>query len=235
MKFGIISDLHMEFQPWLHEPDPDLFYLNAGDTHPQWLTRDYFHSLFKGKVFSVKGNHDYYGGSFKDAAMDFPESIFVEKPEGGMLKIAGAPLWTYITPERWWDFRDYMMDYRNIKGMNYDLYLNAHKTQHDYLFGVGTYADREARPLPDIVLLDLKMPGVDGFEVLRRVKAAPPLRRIPVIVLTSSKEEGDRATAYDAGANSYLLKPVSFSGFLDVVRKVETYWIELNVPPPPPS
>ena len=105
----------------------------------------------------------------------------------------------------------------------------------DYLFGVGTYADREARPLPDIVLLDLKMPGVDGFEVLRRVKAAPPLRRIPVIVLTSSKEEGDRATAYDAGANSYLLKPVSFSGFLDVVRKVETYWIELNVPPPPPS
>ena len=137
MKFGIISDLHMEFQPWLHEPDPDLFYLNAGDTHPQWLTRDYVHSLFKGKVFSVKGNHDYYGGSFKDAAMDFPESIFVEKPEGGMLKIAGAPLWTYITPERWWDFRDYMMDYRNIKGMNYDLYLNAHKTQHDYLFGVG--------------------------------------------------------------------------------------------------
>ncbi len=105
----------------------------------------------------------------------------------------------------------------------------------DYLFGVGCYADRQARPLPDIVLLDLKMPGVDGFEVLRRVKAAPPLCRIPVIVLTSSKEEGDRATAYDVGANSYLLKPVSFSGFLDVIRKVEAYWIELNLPPPLPS
>ena len=105
----------------------------------------------------------------------------------------------------------------------------------DYLFGVGCYADRKARPLPDIVLLDLKMPVVDGFEVLRRVKAAPPLRRIPVIVLTSSKEEADRATAYDVGANSYLLKPVSFAGFLDIVRKVENYWIEHNVPPPLPS
>lgn len=134
MKFAVISDLHMEFQPWFFEPDPDVYYLNAGDTHPEWLTRDYFHSLFKGKIFSVKGNHDYYGSSFRDAAMDFPESKFIEKPEGGILKIAGATLWTYIRPDRWWTFREYMMDYRNIKGMNYDRYMNAHKTQHDYLF-----------------------------------------------------------------------------------------------------
>ena len=132
MKFGIISDLHMEFQPWLHEPDPDLFYLNAGDTHPSPLMRDYFESLYKGKIYSIKGNHDYYGHSFANADMDFPDTIEVEG-----IKIVGATLWTYIRPDRWYDFRDYMMDYRNIKGMNYDRYMNAHKTQHDYLFSVG--------------------------------------------------------------------------------------------------
>lgn len=128
MKFAIISDLHMEFQPWFHDPDPDAFYLCAGDVHPNALMRDYFFSLFKGKIFAVKGNHDYYGGSFRDAEKDF--GIRWENN----LKIAGATLWTYITPERWWDFREYMMDYRQIKGMNYDRYLNAHKTHHDFLF-----------------------------------------------------------------------------------------------------
>ena len=132
MKFGIISDLHMEFQPWLHEPDPNLFYLNAGDTHPSPLMRDYFESLYKGKIYSIKGNHDYYGHSFANADMDFPDTIEVEG-----IKIAGATLWTYIRPDRWYDFRDYMMDYRQIKGMNYDRYMNAHKTHHDYLFSVG--------------------------------------------------------------------------------------------------
>ncbi len=102
----------------------------------------------------------------------------------------------------------------------------------DYLFGRGEFAQRQLHPLPDIVLLDLKMPGIDGFEVLRQVKAAPSIRRIPVIVLTSSKEEGDRALCYDCGANSYLVKPVSFDGFLSVVRKIEDYWLTLNVGPP---
>jgi len=81
--------------------------------------------------------------------------------------------------------------------------------------------------------LDLKMPGVDGFEVLRQLKTAPVLKRLPVIVLTSSREEGDRALSYDLGANSYLVKPVSFEGFLDVVRQVDEYWLMLNVAPPP--
>ena len=102
----------------------------------------------------------------------------------------------------------------------------------DYLFGAGGYADRDQYPLPSIVLLDLKMPGIDGHEVLRRVKSAPGLKRIPVIILTSSKEEGDRALSYDEGANSYLVKPVSFEGFLDVVKKIQSYWIALNVSPP---
>lgn len=102
----------------------------------------------------------------------------------------------------------------------------------DYLFGQGEYADRQAYPLPDLILLDLKMPGIDGHEVLRRVKETPGLKRLPVVVLTSSREEGDRALSYDNGANSYLVKPVSFEGFLEVVRQVADYWLILNVGPP---
>jgi len=104
----------------------------------------------------------------------------------------------------------------------------------DYLLGVGDYGDRVNHPLPDLILLDLKMPGVDGFEVLRQIKATPLIKRIPVVVLTSSREEGDRAMSYDIGANSYLVKPVSFEGFLSVITKVEDYWLTLNIAPPLP-
>jgi CheY-like chemotaxis protein len=102
----------------------------------------------------------------------------------------------------------------------------------DYLFGRGKYGDRQAYPLPNLILLDLKLPGIDGFDVLRQVKETPILKRLPIIVLTSSKEEGDRALSYDIGANSYLVKPVSFEGFLEVVRQIEGYWLSLNVGPP---
>src|SRR5262245_32676760 len=102
----------------------------------------------------------------------------------------------------------------------------------DYLLGRGEFADRAAHPLPNLILLDLKLPGIDGFEVLRQVKTTPILKRLPVVVLTSSKEEGDRALSYDIGANSYLVKPVSFEGFLGVVREIEGYWLTLNAPPP---
>ncbi len=102
----------------------------------------------------------------------------------------------------------------------------------DYLFGNGQFADRGKHPLPDVVLLDLKMPKIDGFEVLRQVKTAPYIMRIPIIILTSSTEEGDRALGYDCGANSYLVKPISFEGFLAVVRNVGEYWLTLNVKPP---
>jgi CheY-like chemotaxis protein len=102
----------------------------------------------------------------------------------------------------------------------------------DYLFGQKQYGDREQYPLPDIILLDLKMPGIDGFEVLRRVKAEPEVKRIPVVILTSSREEGDLALSYDCGANSYLVKPVSFEGFLKVVQQVQEYWLILNMGPP---
>jgi CheY-like chemotaxis protein len=101
-----------------------------------------------------------------------------------------------------------------------------------YLFNEGKFEDRNAFPLPDIILLDLKMPGIGGIEVLKKIKTTPEIRRIPVIVLTSSKEESDRAMSYDNGANSYLLKPLSFEGFLDVVRTIIKYWISLNLEPP---
>jgi len=102
----------------------------------------------------------------------------------------------------------------------------------DYLFGRGQYADRKIFPRPNLVLLDLKLPGIDGFEVLRQIKSTPILKRLPVVILTSSKDEGDRALSYDRGANSYLVKPVSFDGFMGVVRQIEGYWLSLNVAPP---
>jgi CheY-like chemotaxis protein len=105
----------------------------------------------------------------------------------------------------------------------------------DRLFGRIGRPDGGRDPLPDLILLDLKMPGIDGCEVLRQVKAAPVLRRIPVIILTSSREEGDRAMSYDTGANSYLVKPVSFEGMLAVVKTIMDYWLTINVGPPLPD
>ncbi len=134
LKLGIFSDLHMEFQPWFFEPDPDVFYLNAGDTHPNKMIRDYFESLFKNdNYFGVLGNHDYYGNSFRNADMDFPDIVTLDSG----LKIAGATLWTEISPDRWWYFREYMMDFRNIKGMNYDRYSAVHDIHREHLFASG--------------------------------------------------------------------------------------------------
>jgi CheY-like chemotaxis protein len=103
----------------------------------------------------------------------------------------------------------------------------------DRLLGLGDHVDRTITPLPGLVLLDLKMPGVDGFEVLRQVKTADAIRRIPVVVLSSSTEERDLARAYDLGANSYLVKPISLDGFLETMRLVRDYWVRLDVGPPP--
>lgn len=102
----------------------------------------------------------------------------------------------------------------------------------DYLFGRDKYANRDEYPMPSLILLDLKMPGIDGFEVLRQIKGTDKLKRIPVIILTSSKEEGDRTLSYDIGANSYLMKPVSFEGFTEVVKKIDDYWFTLNIGAP---
>jgi CheY-like chemotaxis protein len=92
--------------------------------------------------------------------------------------------------------------------------------------------DGTRHPLPDLILLDLKMPGVDGFEVLRAIKSCPGVRQIPVVVLTSSREQADVRLCYEGGANSYLVKPLAFAEFQDVVRSICDYWLALNVPPP---
>jgi len=102
----------------------------------------------------------------------------------------------------------------------------------DYMRARPPYEDRQAYPLPDLVLLDLNLPDMSGHEVLRTIKAMPGIRRIPVIVLTSSSDEGDRALSYDHGANSYLVKPVGFREFVHVVRQISAYWLVLNVAPP---
>jgi CheY-like chemotaxis protein len=122
--------------------------------------------------------------------------------------------------------------FREARLMNSVHVASDGPTALDYVFGRGRYSDREAYPLPDLILLDLKLPGMNGFEVLKEIKSTPVLKRLPVVILTSSIEEGDRALSYDSGANSYLVKPVSFDGFMDVVRQIEGYWLSLNVGPP---
>jgi CheY-like chemotaxis protein len=102
----------------------------------------------------------------------------------------------------------------------------------DYMLGMGQFTDRTAYPLPALILLDLKLPRVDGLQVLRTLKTTPKVRRIPTIVLTSSKEEGDLTLSYDLGVNSYLVKPISYDGFIRVIQSLDDYWLHLNLPPP---
>ena len=103
----------------------------------------------------------------------------------------------------------------------------------EYLSGEGRYADREQFPMPFLLLLDLRMPGTDGFDVLRWVRAAPELKRLLVVVLTSSNLQSDVDRAYELGANSYLVKPVEFHEMVNLVRRFEAYWSEINRIPTP--
>jgi two-component system response regulator len=105
----------------------------------------------------------------------------------------------------------------------------------DYLFGTGTHADRAGAPLPQVVLLDLKLPRIDGLQVLERVRANPKTKLLPVVILTSSTEERDLAIGYSLGANSYIRKPVDFQAFVEAVHQLGLYWLLLNHPPPAPS
>ncbi|HEX9394785.1 MAG TPA: response regulator [Gemmatimonadales bacterium] len=100
-----------------------------------------------------------------------------------------------------------------------------------YLAGEGTYANRGDHPLPGVVLLDLKLPRRSGLEVLQWVRQSPTLRRLPVVVLTSSRESADVNRAYDLGANSYLVKPVGFDALTDLVRILQGYWVGWNEKP----
>lgn len=102
----------------------------------------------------------------------------------------------------------------------------------DYLFGSGRYAGRDVSDLPAVVLLDLKLPRIDGLEVLRRVRADERTKLVPIIILTSSKEDEDRTRGYSLGANAYVRKPVAFSEFTEAIRTLGLFWLVLNEPPP---
>jgi CheY-like chemotaxis protein len=102
----------------------------------------------------------------------------------------------------------------------------------EYLFGTGAYEGRPPDDVPQLVLLDLKLPRIDGFEVLRRLRADPRTKLVPVVVLTSSDEERDRLAGYALGANSYVRKPIEFTEFAEAIRTLGLYWLILNLPPP---
>ena len=116
---------------------------------------------------------------------------------------------------------------------------NAVKVVHDgaealdFLFCRGAYADRSPDELPQLVLLDLKLPKVPGLEVLKKLRQEPRTRRLPVVILTSSNVESDLAASYDLGANSYIRKPVDFTQFMEAVQHLGLYWLVLNEVAPP--
>ncbi len=100
----------------------------------------------------------------------------------------------------------------------------------DYLFGTGDYANRSVSDRPKVVLLDLKLPKVDGLEVLRQIKLDPRTRSIPVVIMTTSREDRDIAEGYRLGANSYIVKPIDFRHFVHVVKSLSAYWLMINEP-----
>ena len=105
----------------------------------------------------------------------------------------------------------------------------------DYLFCQGPHANRSPDDPPRVVLLDLKLPGIDGLEVLRAVKGDPRTRTIPVVILTASKEEKDLMESYNLGVNAYIQKPVDFDQFRGMVDHIGLFWLVVNQPPPPPQ
>ena len=102
----------------------------------------------------------------------------------------------------------------------------------DYLFATGAYSDRDTSVMPAVIILDLKLPKVDGLEVLERMRADERTKLVPVVILTSSKEEQDMIKGYKLGANSYVRKPVDFAQFIEAARQLGLYWLVINEPPP---
>ncbi len=113
--------------------------------------------------------------------------------------------------------------------VNHLVHLSDGQSALDFLFGIGSYEGRDIQKQPKVVFLDLKLPKVDGFEVLRRIRADIRTQLVPVVILTSSREVCDIFTSYQLGANSYIVKPVDFEAFTETVTKTVFYWLKTNV------
>jgi two-component system response regulator len=103
---------------------------------------------------------------------------------------------------------------------------------YEYLMAEGQYSGRNAADYPEVILLDIKMPRMNGLELLRRIRTKPTLKLLPVVILTSSKEDQDICESYNLGANSYIQKPVDFNQFVEAIRTLGLYWLVINVSPP---
>lgn len=125
-----------------------------------------------------------------------------------------------------------MMAFREAKIRNPVLHVEDGVEALDYLFGRGRHATRDASELPAVVLLDLKLPRLNGLEVLAALRADQRTKHLPVVILTSSNEERDRLTAYDHHVNSYVRKPVDYDEFVVAARQLGLYWMVLNIQPP---
>lgn len=126
-----------------------------------------------------------------------------------------------------------MRAFEKNKLLNPVIHVEDGQEALDFLFAEGRYSDRDIEDLPALILLDLKLPLVDGLEVLRRVRENTITRRALVVILTTSKEEQDVATGYDLGVNSYIRKPVDFNQFVEAIKQLGVYWLLLNETPPP--
>jgi len=124
-----------------------------------------------------------------------------------------------------------MRNLEDFRVANRIIHVDDGQAALDYLYGQGQYADRRIYPMPDLMLLDLRLPKVDGLQVLKEVKENADLRSLPVVILTTSDAERDLATAYDSHANSFLTKPINFGDFSSLIRDLGFYWLAWNKRP----
>ena len=120
---------------------------------------------------------------------------------------------------------------RKVNLANHLAHVKDGEEALDFIFATGSFAGREKQNVPKVILLDIKMPKVDGIEVLRQIKANSETKRIPVVIMTSSKEEQDIIRSYELGVNSFVVKPVEFNDFAKAVSELGLYWVLINQPP----
>lgn len=120
---------------------------------------------------------------------------------------------------------------RKVNLANHLVHVKDGEEALDFIFATGSFSEREKKNVPRVILLDIKMPKVDGIEVLRQIKANSETKRIPVVIMTSSKEEQDIIRSYELGVNSFVVKPVAFNDFAKAVSELGLYWVLINQPP----